>query len=159
MQKTNRLPKMLCFDPTLVQNLNITVSSKIQTGDANLQAILYVVGDSVGFVSDKYKISVSFPSLEHGGRYQLTRCAGSYSRYKHVKRSWDDVVCCWDLCVCVCVHVCVHVCCCVSLKTLSLLCCCVVFVLCSSCAQKCFSEPTQAVQHSCRMSELSAITL
>ncbi|XP_072525438.1 pituitary adenylate cyclase-activating polypeptide type I receptor isoform X2 [Salminus brasiliensis] len=27
------------------------------------------------------------------------------------------------------------------------------------CAQKCFSEPTQAVQHSCRMSELSAITL
>ncbi|TWW73624.1 Pituitary adenylate cyclase-activating polypeptide type I receptor [Takifugu flavidus] len=28
-----------------------------------------------------------------------------------------------------------------------------------SCAQKCFSEPTQAVQHSCRMSELSAITL
>ncbi|XP_037313698.1 pituitary adenylate cyclase-activating polypeptide type I receptor isoform X1 [Pungitius pungitius] len=28
-----------------------------------------------------------------------------------------------------------------------------------SCAQKCFSEPTQAVQHSCRMSELSTITL
>ncbi|KAL7842204.1 hypothetical protein SRHO_G00238930 [Serrasalmus rhombeus] len=28
-----------------------------------------------------------------------------------------------------------------------------------SCAQKCFSEPAQAVQHSCRMSELSAITL
>uniref|UniRef100_A0A6Q2Z4V3 Adenylate cyclase activating polypeptide 1a (pituitary) receptor type I n=1 Tax=Esox lucius TaxID=8010 RepID=A0A6Q2Z4V3_ESOLU len=28
-----------------------------------------------------------------------------------------------------------------------------------SCAQKCFSEPTQAVQHSCRMTELSAITL
>uniref|UniRef100_A0AAZ3SDA7 G-protein coupled receptors family 2 profile 2 domain-containing protein n=1 Tax=Oncorhynchus tshawytscha TaxID=74940 RepID=A0AAZ3SDA7_ONCTS len=27
------------------------------------------------------------------------------------------------------------------------------------CAQKCFSEPTQAVQHSCRMSELSVITL
>ncbi|XP_041962243.1 adenylate cyclase activating polypeptide 1a (pituitary) receptor type I isoform X2 [Alosa alosa] len=27
------------------------------------------------------------------------------------------------------------------------------------CAQKCFSEPTQAVQHSCRMSELSTITL
>ncbi|XP_017562868.1 adenylate cyclase activating polypeptide 1a (pituitary) receptor type I isoform X2 [Pygocentrus nattereri] len=27
------------------------------------------------------------------------------------------------------------------------------------CAQKCFSEPAQAVQHSCRMSELSAITL
>lgn len=48
---------------------------------------------------------------------------------------------------------------CVSLKTLSLLCCCVVFVPCSSCAQKCFSEPTQAVQHSCRMSELSTITL
>uniref|UniRef100_A0A3P8UB84 Adenylate cyclase activating polypeptide 1a (pituitary) receptor type I n=1 Tax=Amphiprion percula TaxID=161767 RepID=A0A3P8UB84_AMPPE len=36
---------------------------------------------------------------------------------------------------------------------------CVVFVPCSSCAQKCFSEPTQAVQHSCRMSELSTITL
>uniref|UniRef100_A0A6Q2XJ50 Adenylate cyclase activating polypeptide 1a (pituitary) receptor type I n=1 Tax=Esox lucius TaxID=8010 RepID=A0A6Q2XJ50_ESOLU len=29
----------------------------------------------------------------------------------------------------------------------------------SFCAQKCFSEPTQAVQHSCRMTELSAITL
>uniref|UniRef100_A0A3Q1H4V4 Adenylate cyclase activating polypeptide 1a (pituitary) receptor type I n=1 Tax=Anabas testudineus TaxID=64144 RepID=A0A3Q1H4V4_ANATE len=43
--------------------------------------------------------------------------------------------------------------------TLSLLYCCIVFVLCSSCAQKCFSEPTQAVQHSCRMSELSTITL
>ncbi|XP_026876997.2 adenylate cyclase activating polypeptide 1a (pituitary) receptor type I isoform X1 [Electrophorus electricus] len=28
-----------------------------------------------------------------------------------------------------------------------------------SCAQKCFSEPTQAAQHSCRMSELSTITL
>ncbi|XP_060747311.1 adenylate cyclase activating polypeptide 1a (pituitary) receptor type I isoform X1 [Tachysurus vachellii] len=28
-----------------------------------------------------------------------------------------------------------------------------------SCAQKCFSEPAQAVQHSCRMSELSTITL
>nr|XP_057935546.1 pituitary adenylate cyclase-activating polypeptide type I receptor-like isoform X3 [Doryrhamphus excisus] len=28
-----------------------------------------------------------------------------------------------------------------------------------SCAQKCFSEPSQAVQHSCRMSELSTITL
>ncbi|XP_076837454.1 pituitary adenylate cyclase-activating polypeptide type I receptor isoform X2 [Brachyhypopomus gauderio] len=27
------------------------------------------------------------------------------------------------------------------------------------CAQKCFSEPTQAAQHSCRMSELSTITL
>uniref|UniRef100_A0AAZ3R615 Pituitary adenylate cyclase-activating polypeptide type I receptor-like n=1 Tax=Oncorhynchus tshawytscha TaxID=74940 RepID=A0AAZ3R615_ONCTS len=32
-------------------------------------------------------------------------------------------------------------------------------VLKLSCAQKCFSEPTQAVQHSCRMSELSVITL
>uniref|UniRef100_A0A673L227 Pituitary adenylate cyclase-activating polypeptide type I receptor-like n=1 Tax=Sinocyclocheilus rhinocerous TaxID=307959 RepID=A0A673L227_9TELE len=28
-----------------------------------------------------------------------------------------------------------------------------------SCAQKCFREPTQAAQHSCRMSELSTITL